>query len=117
MNNIREARIAAGLTQAEMSRIFEIPTRTIEHWEAGTRKPPAYVEKLVLAKLKRHSQNRFYAANNETLISELCSVQNTLWELREDMKSLGINDNAISITSNAIDMIDNIVLAIEEDQE
>ena len=50
-NNIRKARLSAGLTQAEMSRIFEIPSRTIEHWEAGTRKPPAYVEKLIIEKL------------------------------------------------------------------
>lgn len=49
--NIREARLAAGLTQAEMSRKFEIPSRTIEHWEAGTRKPPVYVEKLIIEKL------------------------------------------------------------------
>lgn len=53
---IKEARIAAGLTQAEMSRAFEIPTRTIEHWEAGTRKPPAYVEKLIIEKL--HSMKK-----------------------------------------------------------
>ena len=50
-NNIRKARLSAGLTQAEMSRIFEIPLRTIEHWEGGTRKPPAYVEKLIIEKL------------------------------------------------------------------
>ena len=55
---IKEARIAAGLTQAEMSRAFEIPTRTIEHWEAGTRKPPAYVEKLIIEKLNSMKGDR-----------------------------------------------------------
>lgn len=25
-----------------MSEVFEIPKRTIENWEAGVRKPPAY---------------------------------------------------------------------------
>jgi DNA-binding transcriptional regulator YiaG len=50
---IREARLNAGLTQAKMSEVFEIPKRTIENWEAGIRKPPAYVEKLVIRELER----------------------------------------------------------------
>lgn len=51
MNKLKEARQAAGLSQAKMSKLFEIPTRTIENWESGTRKPPAYVEKLIVEKL------------------------------------------------------------------
>jgi DNA-binding transcriptional regulator YiaG len=31
---------------------FEIPKRTIENWEAGSRKPPVYVEKLIIEKLE-----------------------------------------------------------------
>lgn len=54
--NIKEARKAAGLSQAEMSRLFEIPKRTIESWEAGERKPPAYVEKLIVEKLMQMSE-------------------------------------------------------------
>jgi DNA-binding transcriptional regulator YiaG len=57
---IKEARLSAGLTQQRMSEIFEIPKRTIENWEAGTRKPPAYVEKLVIRELERISKE-----NNE----------------------------------------------------
>ena len=48
---IKEARQAAGLTQKQMSDFFEIPLRTIESWDAGDRKPPAYVEKLIVEKL------------------------------------------------------------------
>ena len=51
MNNLKEARKAAGLSQAEMSSMFEIPKRTIENWEAGLRNPPVYVEKLIVEKL------------------------------------------------------------------
>ena len=51
MNNLKEARKAAGLSQAEMSSLFEIPKRTIENWEAGSRNPPVYVEKLIIEKL------------------------------------------------------------------
>lgn len=50
---IKEARLLAGLTQQQMSDLFEIPKRTIENWEAGDRKPPAYVEKLIVEKLQQ----------------------------------------------------------------
>jgi transcriptional regulator with XRE-family HTH domain len=48
---VKEARVNAGITQAEMSKRFDIPTRTIENWERGLRKPPAYVEKLLIKEL------------------------------------------------------------------
>ena len=48
---LKEARLLAGLTQQQMSDLFEIPKRSIENWEAGDRKPPAYVEKLIVEKL------------------------------------------------------------------
>ncbi len=62
MNIIREARLAAGLTQQKMSDDMQIPKRTIEDWEAGRRKCPAYVERMVLRELneiareKKHEQ-------------------------------------------------------------
>ncbi len=40
------------MTQKEFSSKFEIPSRTIESWEGGQRKPPAYVQKLIIEKLK-----------------------------------------------------------------
>ena len=49
---IKEARIAAGLTQQEMSERLGIPKRTIENWEQGNRVPPDYVERLVVEKLQ-----------------------------------------------------------------
>ncbi|MDU7086064.1 MAG: helix-turn-helix transcriptional regulator [Clostridium sp.] len=50
--NLKEARMRAGLTQAEMSERFEIPKRTIENWETDKRKCPVYVEKLIVEKLE-----------------------------------------------------------------
>ena len=49
---LKEARLAAGLTQQAMSDMLEIPKRTIEDWEAGRRKCPPYVERLVIKELK-----------------------------------------------------------------
>lgn len=55
---IKEAREQAGLSRAEMSRIFEIPIRTLEEWDAGRRTPPPYVEKLIVEKLQTISKER-----------------------------------------------------------
>ena len=55
---IKEARQAAGLSQAKMATILEIPKRTIESWETGERKPPAYVEKLIIEKLMQMSEKK-----------------------------------------------------------
>lgn len=54
---LKEARLAAGLTQQQMSDLMEIPKRTIESWEAGVRKCPPYVERLVLKELKEIAES------------------------------------------------------------
>lgn len=53
MSKIKEARLRANISQADMSKRLEIPKRTIEAWETGDRNPPAYVERLVVAELER----------------------------------------------------------------
>ena len=35
------------MTQAEFSRLFEIPVRTVQDWDAGRRNPPGYVKQLI----------------------------------------------------------------------
>lgn len=55
---IRAARQEAGLSRAEMSRIFEIPLRTLENWEAGTRLPAHWAEKLIVEKLESMKHDR-----------------------------------------------------------
>lgn len=49
---IKEAREAAGLSRIEMSRLFEIPIRTLENWDKELRNPPMWAEKLVVEKLE-----------------------------------------------------------------
>lgn len=53
MSIIRDKRIAAGLTQQQMADLFEMPKRTIENWEYGSRKPAQWIEKLVIEKLEK----------------------------------------------------------------
>lgn len=45
--DIKEIRELAGLTQVGLSKKYDIPLPTIHHWEAGDRKPPEYVLKLI----------------------------------------------------------------------
>jgi DNA-binding transcriptional regulator YiaG len=58
MSKIKEARLKADLSQASMSKMLDIPKRTIEAWETGDRKPPLYVEKLIVAELNRIADNK-----------------------------------------------------------
>ena len=58
MSKIKEARLKADISQATMSKMLDIPKRTIEAWETGDRKPPSYVEKLIVAELNRIANNK-----------------------------------------------------------
>ena len=51
INKIKEARLAAGLTQKSMSEKTGIPMRTIGDWETGHRCPPEWAKLLVIEKL------------------------------------------------------------------
>lgn len=50
-NELKKARLKAGLTQQAMSDLLGIPLRTIESWDTNKRTPPGYVERLVIEKL------------------------------------------------------------------
>ena len=52
MKTIRDARKAAGLSQAAMSEKLGIPKRTIEDWETGKHVPAEWAEKLIIEKLE-----------------------------------------------------------------
>lgn len=59
-SEIKKARIEAGITsRAEMSRLFEIPIRTLENWESGVRIPPHWAEKLIIEKLERIKNGKY----------------------------------------------------------
>ena len=48
---VKDIRISHNLTQQQMSDLTGIPRRTIEDWEAGRRKPPEWLPKMILAYL------------------------------------------------------------------
>ena len=52
MNNIKDTRLAAGLTQKQVSELLEIPIKTLQKWEQGERNPAPWAEKLIIEKLE-----------------------------------------------------------------
>ena len=50
---LKNARAEVGISQQKMSDLLGIPKRTIEEWETGRRKPPKWVERLVIEEVKR----------------------------------------------------------------
>jgi DNA-binding transcriptional regulator YiaG len=44
---IRSIRAQTGLSQQAFAAAYEIPKRTIENWESGSRTPPPYVIRLL----------------------------------------------------------------------
>jgi len=62
MNEIYKWRSNARLSQAQMCRLFEIPSRTLESWELGERKPPVWAQKLIIEKLRHITQAKLNMA-------------------------------------------------------
>ncbi len=56
--NIREMRIRLGDTQSEFAARYNIPFRTVQNWETGTRKPPEYILSLLEQHIKDDLVNR-----------------------------------------------------------
>lgn len=44
---IRALRAETGLNRKQFAEHFQIPLRTVEEWEAGRRKPPEYIPRLI----------------------------------------------------------------------
>ena len=56
--NIREMRTCLGDTQREFAARYNIPFRTVQNWETGTRKPPEYITGLLESRIKNDLLNR-----------------------------------------------------------
>ena len=56
--DIREMRNRLGYTQADFARRYQIPFRTVQNWESGTRVPPDYMMHLLENCVKMDLVNR-----------------------------------------------------------
>lgn len=78
MTTIKNERIRQGLTQEQLSKMFDIPVRTIQNWESEIRKCPSYVEKMILDKLNQ--------PDYKTILEEVMDM------MKSDLKHLKNND-------------------------
>ena len=56
--DIREMRKRLGNTQSEFAARYNIPFRTVQNWETGTRKPPEYIVSLLEHRVEEDLINR-----------------------------------------------------------
>lgn len=56
--DIRELRRQLGDTQSEFAHRYNIPFRTVQNWEAGVRRPPAYIWELLQQRIRKDLVNR-----------------------------------------------------------
>ena len=60
---IKEIRLLTGLSQAEFSKKYNIPKRTLQDWEYDKRIPPVYVVELLEFKVKSDFKNVHHSEN------------------------------------------------------
>lgn len=74
---ITEMRELLGLSRAAFSRLYKIPVRTLEDWEAGRRKCPDYVMYLLERAVKEDAANpdNPLVRTIETQIEEMNSTE------------------------------------------
>ena len=58
MSDIKKAREKLGISQRELGKRLGIPKRTIENWEVGKRKPPAWAERLIIEKVEKMKEGK-----------------------------------------------------------
>ena len=93
---IRELRRQLGDTQSEFAHRYNIPFRTVQNWEAGIRRPPAYILELLQQRIREDLVNRrtvilpSYDSKKRTLPNRSDYVGSFGW-LKAVSESLGRN--------------------------
>lgn len=75
--NIKEIRETSGMSRAEFSRVYGIPLRTLENWEAGNRKCPEYLLNLIKRSVAEDS-NTNISCYDKDMLKELGFLYNEL---------------------------------------
>ena len=93
MNAIKEIRENTGMNRADFSKVYNIPIRTLEDWEAGRRKCPEYVVSLLRRVTNEDIDNtkafKLYA-NNE-LMKELGACYRELLKVMREYPKVCVN--------------------------
>lgn len=73
--SVKEIRMSTGLTQRKFCAALGIPTRTLEDWERGVSRCPAYVEALIAYRVEHDPTLR--AEGNQKTVGE---KEEVLWK-------------------------------------
>ncbi len=84
---IRNLRLETGLSRKDFAENIGIPLRTIEDWEAGRRKPPEYVPRLLTYKVKLDLLQK--NANNNHKISIIKDAEGNQIVMIHDLRFKG----------------------------
>ena len=120
MNRIKEYRSKAQMTQSDLSAYLEIPTRTIEDWEAGKRNPAPWAEELIIRQLEelihpclmKKLLNKFSDLAYEKLLPENYNVfsdsrnfshDDYFKIIHDEMAKIGVEDSDYEYCPKSID--------------
>ena len=78
IDTMKEIRKKAGLNRREFSEYMGIPIRTLEEWEAGRRKMPDYVLRLIVYKIETEEYFKEKGIQKMKKDENLCLVREVL---------------------------------------
>lgn len=91
VNRLKELRTDVGLKRKEFSDFFGIPLRTIEDWEAGRRKMPEYVLRLLEYKVRIEKIQTREDSVKDSNIQIICDPEGKKVVLINDIRFKGKN--------------------------
>lgn len=103
--SIKQLRLPTRMSQAEFAEKFNIPKSTLQQWESGKRKPPAYIPEMIYIILQAELKLKQLYPNSDCMACDpegICNIENsvcsfytciqtnyaTLLELEEDFAAL-----------------------------
>lgn len=95
---IKEARQLAGLTQKEMSELFNIPRRTIEDWDREINTPPDWVADLLLEKLRKIQKEKKMSLKKVVNAARFAAFEEIRAALGDKFKNLPENFSIYKIS-------------------
>lgn len=109
---IKDERIKAGFTRADIFRLIGIPIRTLENWENGQRKASEWEEKLIIEKIQALAKERVNMTRYEVKRDNIEIRYRDREKIKEGIVLKGENQNPEIIAS-----FDNVEEAKEELQK
>lgn len=95
---IKDTRMKYGLTQKQVSDLTGVPKRTIENWEAGIRKCPDYVTKMIVNTIEQ----KFNTPDYQTFLEEFLEM------LQSDLKHAKSAETQTYITNLISDISEHL---------